>query len=60
MVRYPFGHSLDENEGVQLDSRDGIGGVSPTIRIPVTAESAIRIADGEDVELEEAVRILRK
>ena len=60
VVRCPFGQSLDENAEVQLDSRDGIGGVSPTIRIAMTAESAIRIADGEDVGLEEAVRILRK
>ena len=58
-ARWPSGQSLDVNKEIQLDSRDDVGGVSPTIRIPMTAENAIRIANGEDVELEEAVRILR-
>ncbi len=57
-VRWPSGQSLDENKEIQLDSRDGVGGVSPSIRIPMTAENAMRIANGEDVELEEAVRNL--
>lgn len=57
-VRWPSGQSLDENKEIQLDSHGGIGGVSPSIRIPMTAENAMRIAHGEDVELEEAVRIL--
>lgn len=58
-VRWPSGQSLDVDKQIQLDSRDGNGGVSPLIRIPMTAENAMRIASGEDVELEEAVRILR-
>jgi carboxyl-terminal processing protease len=58
LVRWPSGQSLDENKKIQLDSRDGVGGVSPSIRIPMTAENAIRIAKGEDVELQEAIRIL--
>ena len=57
-VDWPSGQSLDENKNIQLDSKDGIGGVSPSIRIPMTAENAMRIAKGEDVELEEAIRIL--
>ena len=57
-VDWPSGQSLDENKNIQLGSKDGIGGVSPSIRIPMTAENAMRIAKGEDVELEEAIRIL--
>ncbi|MDD2216306.1 MAG: S41 family peptidase [Eubacteriales bacterium] len=57
-VRWPSGQSLDMNKEIQLDSRNGVGGVSPSIRIPMTAENAMRVANGEDVELEEAVRIL--
>lgn len=59
MVDYPYGQSLDKDRKIQLESRNGVGGVSPSIRIPMTAENAIRIAKGEDVELEEALRILR-
>lgn len=58
-VHYPNGQSLDKNHEIQIDSRDGVGGVSPSIRIEMTAENAIRIANGEDVELEEAIRIIQ-
>lgn len=58
IVKWPSGQSLDSNKEIQLDSRNGFGGVSPSIRVPMTAESAIKVANGEDVELEEAVRIL--
>ncbi|MGI5892289.1 MAG: S41 family peptidase [Bacillota bacterium] len=57
-VRWPSGQSLDENKKIQLDSRDEVGGISPSIRIPITAQNAIRTANGEDVELEEAMRII--
>lgn len=57
-VDYPYGQSLDKDKNIQIDSRNGIGGVSPSIRIPMTAENAIGIANGKDVELEEAVKIL--
>lgn len=58
-VRWPSGQSLDENKNIQLDSRNGVGGVSPSIRIPMSLENAVRVAKGEDVELEEAVAILK-
>jgi len=58
IVRWPSGQSLDENKMIQLDSREGVGGVAPSIRIPMNAENAIRIANGQDVELEEAIRAL--
>ncbi|MCP4578977.1 MAG: serine hydrolase [Deltaproteobacteria bacterium] len=51
----PVGQSLDQNSVVQLDSRNGIGGVSPGIRVPRTADNVIRFAKGEDVELEAAI-----
>jgi len=57
-VHWPTGQSLDEQKNIQVDSRNGVGGVSPSIRIPMTEENALRVAEGEDVELQEAVRIL--
>ncbi|SDO15946.1 S41 family peptidase [Acetanaerobacterium elongatum] len=57
-VEFPYGQSLDENRVVQLDSRNGIGGVSPSIRVPMTKQNALRAANGEDVELCEAVSLL--
>ncbi|HOF95294.1 MAG TPA: peptidase S41, partial [Clostridia bacterium] len=60
MVDYPFGQSLNKDKQIQLDSQNGVGGVSPSIRIPLTKENALRIANGEDVELKEALRILKK
>lgn len=58
VVHWPNGQSLDENHKIQLDSRNGIGGAQPTIRIPMTKEHALSIAQGMDVELQEAIRIL--
>ena len=57
-VHWPSGQSLDENKQIQLDSRDGVGGVEPTVRVPMTRENALRVAAGEDVELSEALRML--
>ena len=57
-VHWPSGQSLDENRQIQLDSRGGIGGVAPTLSIPMTLENALRVARGEDVELLEAIRQL--
>lgn len=57
-VYWPTGQSLDEQKTIQLDSRNDVGGVSPTIRVPMTEENALRVVEGEDVELQEAIRIL--
>lgn len=54
-VYWPTGQSLDEQKTIQLDSRNGVGGVSPSIRVLMTEENALRVANGEDVELEVAV-----
>jgi CubicO group peptidase (beta-lactamase class C family)/C-terminal processing protease CtpA/Prc len=51
VIGYPFGQSLDENDIVQLDSQNGIGGVPPEMRIPMTASNVLAYAAGEDVAL---------
>ncbi len=58
-IHWPSGQSLDEQKMIQLDSRNGAGGVSPSIRIPMSEQNIVRTAKGEDVELEEAVRIIQ-
>ena len=58
VVHWPYGQSLDKDKEVQIDSRDGIGGVSPSIRTPMTLENALRAARGEDVELEHAIKVI--
>ena len=54
------GQSLDHDRNIQIDSRNGAGGIEPTIRIPMTRENALMVAQGEDVELREAIRILKE
>ena len=59
-VAWPAGQSLDHDRNIQIDSRNGAGGIEPTIRIPMTRENALMVARGEDVELREAIRILKE
>jgi len=56
--RYPKSRSLDVNKVIQLDSRDGEGGVVPDIRVPRTEEAMIAFGEGQDVELEFAIQTL--
>ena len=58
-INYPFGRSVDQYGVVQLDSRNGIGGVAPNPRVPKTLENVLAYAAGTDVELQYAVRYLR-
>ncbi len=58
-VYWPSGQSLNAERQIQLDSRNGVGGVAPTLRVPMTAENALRVAQGEDVELAEALAVLQ-
>jgi carboxyl-terminal processing protease len=58
-INYPFGHSVDENGVIQLDSRNGIGGVAPNPRVPKTLENVLAFAEGTDVELQFAIKYLR-
>ena len=57
-VSFPYGQSLDKNKVVQIDSRDGVGGVSPNPRLPMTLDNAIRWGSGQDVVLEHALSLL--
>lgn len=59
-ISYPFGRSVDKNGVVQLDSRNGIGGVAPGLRVPKTLENVLAHAAGIDVELQYAVKYLRE
>lgn len=58
-IGYPYGRSVDKNGVVQLDSKNGIGGVAPNPRVPKTLENVLAYAAGVDVELQYAVRYLR-
>lgn len=55
---FPFGQSLDKDKVVQLDSRNGVGGVSPNKKIPMTMENALKWGAGQDVELDYALKAL--
>lgn len=59
VIEYPFGRSLDKNGVIQLDSRNGIGGVAPDLRVPKTLENVLAFAAGTDVELQYAIKYLR-
>lgn len=59
-LKYPFGRSVDQHGVVQLDSRNGIGGVAPEPRVPKTLENVLAFAAGIDVELQYAVNYLRQ
>ena len=59
LVKYPYGRSVDSFGVVQLDSRNGMGGVIPTWRIPKTIENILAYAKGDDVEFAYAVKYLR-
>ena len=57
-IGYPYGRSVDRYGVVQLDSRNGIGGVAPDLRVPRTLENVLAFAAGTDVELHYAVMYL--
>lgn len=40
-VHFLFGQSLNKEHSIQLDSTNGVGGVTPSVRIEMTAERAI-------------------
>jgi carboxyl-terminal processing protease len=58
-IEYPFGRSIDENGVIQLDSRNGIGGVAPNPRVPKALENVLAFAAGTDVEIQYAIEHLR-
>lgn len=58
-IGYPFGRSVDQYGVIQLDSRNGIGGVTPDFRVPKTLENVLAFAAGIDVELQYAIGVLQ-
>ena len=58
-LHFPYGQSLNSNRTVQLDSRNGVGGVHPDIAVPKTLENMAAYSNGEDVELDYAVQTLQ-
>jgi len=60
LIGYPFGRSVDRDGRIQLDSRGGVGGVAPDVRVPRTLENVLAFADGTDVELLRALDCLRE
>ncbi|WP_292490329.1 S41 family peptidase [Methanoculleus sp. 10] len=56
MTAFPAGASLDENGRIQVDSNASmVGGVAPTVRVPLDADTLARAMAGEDVQLTYAV-----
>lgn len=56
MTAFPTGASLDENGRIQVDSNVSmVGGVAPTVRVPLDRDTLARAMAGEDVQLSYAV-----
>jgi len=56
LTAFPAGASLDEHGRIQVDSNASlVGGVAPTVRVPLDAETRARAMAGEDVQLTYAV-----
>jgi carboxyl-terminal processing protease len=58
-VNWPYGRSLDARKVVQIDARHGRGGVTPDVRVPMTARNAVHLYRGDDVVLEYGLKTLR-
>ncbi|WP_153020023.1 S41 family peptidase [Methanoculleus horonobensis] len=60
MTAFPQGASLDENGRIQVDSNASlVGGVAPTVRVPLDRDTLARAMAGEDVQLSYAVDWIR-
>lgn len=59
-LHYPYGRSVDASGLVQLDSKNGVGGVTPRIRVPKTFANIMAYAAGVDVELRYAIDYLQQ
>ena len=60
LIGYPFGRSVDREGRIQLDSRNGVGGVHPDVRVPRALEYVLAFAAGTDGELLHALYCLRE
>lgn len=59
-ILFPAGASLDHNGTIQMDSSAALsGGVAPTVRVPLSRETAARAMAGEDVQLTYAMSWLK-
>lgn len=58
VIMYPTGMSCGEDGEIQLDSRDGEGGVAPSARVPRTVENLVAFGNGIDVELNFAMNVV--
>ena len=60
VTAFPMGASLDESGRIQVDSNASlIGGVAPTVRVPLDRDTLARAMAGEDVHLAYAVDWLK-
>ncbi len=59
LIHYPFGRSVDASGTIQLDSRNGVGGLAPTLRVPKTQQNVLDYAAGVDVEKAYAIGFLQ-
>jgi carboxyl-terminal processing protease len=55
VFHYPNGRSIDAEGVIQIDSRGGVGGVTPTRRIAMTSDHAMAFGRGTDIELDAAL-----
>lgn len=58
-VSFPFGQSLDKDKVVQLDSKDGKGGVLPSKKVPLALDNVIKAYSGQDVVLDYGLSVLK-
>jgi len=56
-LEYPIGRSLDADGNILLDSRNGVGGIQPDVRVPRTRDRLVDFGKDDDVELEYAVSL---
>ena len=57
-LHYPYGRAVDAQGVVQIDSRNGVGGVLPKLRIPKSFTNVMAYARGEDPEYRAAISYL--
>ena len=59
-LHYPYGRAVDAQGAVQIDSRNGVGGIRPQTPVPKTFANVMAYARGEDPEYRSAVEHLNR
>ncbi|HEY5527606.1 MAG TPA: S41 family peptidase, partial [Candidatus Anoxymicrobiaceae bacterium] len=59
-IDWPFGQSLNKDKVVQVDSKNGQGGILPNKSIPMTMENALGVAAGQDVLLDYGIKAVNQ